>query len=192
MRTPLVLAALTLLACSEESSTTPAPTPASTGDTSKAAVEPPGCERSTALEPDLAFTDWVGPAVDPKTGKLALPEGSGYLVATTRLNLRKDGQELFGKHIGAIFTTIEQQPGFLAFQTGISDRCGVARTLSVWKDEESLYGFVTSGAHKAAIDDTPKMSRGLSNTTHFPATSAAEVSWTRAAQAIGEDDGPFY
>lgn len=188
----LLIACLLLAACSsDEGSSTPTPDP----------VEPPGCERTDALEADFATGTaagptplgfWMGPGADPATGALAEPDAAGYVVATTRLNLRAGSDELFGQHIGAISAQLAQQPGFVALQVGSSPRCGVARTLSVWRDEESLYGFVASGAHKAAIDDTARLSRGLSNTTHFAAARAAEASWSSAARAIARDDGPFY
>jgi hypothetical protein len=188
-------AALLLLACSDDSKgVTPASAPA--GTTTSASAEPPGCERSAELEDDFAtggdLNAWEGPGVDPKTKALPEPEAGGYVVATTRLNLLPEGQKLFSKHVGAILGELQKQPGFVAYQTGFSEKCGVARTLTVWKDEESLYAFVTGPAHKAAIDDTSKMSRGLSNTTHFAATRAADATWTAAAQAIAADDGPFY
>jgi heme-degrading monooxygenase HmoA len=130
--------------------------------------------------------------VDPTTKKLPEPGAGGYVVATTRLNMLPEGQKLFSKHVGAILGAFEQQPGLVGYQVGFSEKCGVARTLSVWKDEESLYAFVTGGAHKAAMDDTSKMSRGLSNTTHFPVSTTADITWNAAARAIAEDDGPFY
>ena len=192
-RIALLASACLLLACSEDSTAAPAAAPA--GTSTAASAEPPGCERSGELEADFSagadLTTWSGPGVDPKTGALLPPEGGTYVVATTRLNLRADGAELFSKHVGAIFGELSSQPGFVASQTGFSEKCGVARTLSVWKDEESLYAFVTGKAHQAAINDTAKMSRGLSNTTHFDAR-VEDISWQAAARAIGEDDGPFY
>lgn len=193
-RTTLLPALCLLLACSEDTSS-PSPSGAST-TSANASIEPPGCERSTALEADFStgagLDEWQGPGADPVTKKLLEPDADGYVVATTRLNMRPEGSQLFSKHVGAIFGEIQKQPGFVAFQTGFSDKCGIARTLSVWKDEESLYTFVASGAHKAAMNETSKMSRGLSNTTHFKVSKAADASWSAAARAIGEDDGPFY
>lgn len=191
---PSLLISLLVAACGDDAGSQPASAaPASTQ--APASVEPPGCERSEALEADFSGKDpgdWAGPGVDPATGAPRDPGEGGYVVATTRLNLSTDGAELFSKHVGAILGEIQKQPGFVAYQVGLSSKCNVARTLSVWKDEESLYAFVTGPAHKAAMNDTSKMSRGYSNTTHFKVSQASEISWSAAARAIAGDDGPFY
>ena len=146
-----------------------------------------GCERGT-LEDDFGAQPLMGPGV--VNGAL---EPGSYLFSTTYLRLRREpaAQMRFGQLMEPILADLMSRDGLVAFSLGGSDACGVARTLTVWRDDSAMLGFVTSAAHGAAVRSVSEVSRGGSLVTHW-AGSEGEGSWQRAANKAGLDDGPFY
>ncbi len=129
------------------------------------------CVRSYT-EPDLRVAGALtGPGVDAATGKLA---AGTYLFSSTYLRLSTDaaGQQTFQSAFKAISDSLATTPGLVAFQFATSDECLTARTLSVWKDDASMYGFVGGAAHSSAISEMSKLSRGGGVVTHWSGTEA--------------------
>lgn len=148
------------------------------------------CVRST-LESDLQRIGALsGPDVDPTTGKL---EPGSYLVSTTYLKLTTDakGQKAFQDSMKGINAAIADAQGLSAYQLATSDSCVTARTLSVWKDEASMYRFVGVEAHANAIAEIELISRGGSVVTHWPDTEAG-ATFEKAAQQLAVEVGPFF
>ncbi|HTU61120.1 MAG TPA: hypothetical protein VMF89_21850, partial [Polyangiales bacterium] len=116
-----------------------------------------------------------------------------YLVSTTYLALQQapEAQQRFNALMGPIMKELAQRDGLLALSTGASIECGSVRTLSVWRDEVAMFGFVTSAAHAAAIAAIGEVSRGGSIVTHWQGDDST-VSWAAAAEHAGVDDGPLY
>ncbi len=173
------LALLVLPACGDEE---PAPTPV---------VEDPlaDCTRD-AIEADLrSFSPLSGPGVRAD-GTLAPGQ---YVVSSTYLKMRPEpaAQARFQELMGPISQSLQAQEGLVAIQLAASERCGTARTLTVWRDEAAMYTFVTGEAHMTAVRAVGEVSRGGSIVTHW-SDSEQGVSWTKAAQQLGADTGPFY
>jgi hypothetical protein len=148
------------------------------------------CVRST-LEGDLKLIGALsGPDVDPATG--ALKPGS-YLVSSTYLKLATDakGQKAFQDSMKGINAAIPNYPGLSAYQLATSDSCVTARTLSVWKDEASMYRFVGVEAHANAIALIELISRGGSVVTHWADTEAG-ATFEKAVQQLAVEVGPFF
>lgn len=116
-----------------------------------------------------------------------------YVFSTTYLALRVDasGQQRFNEVSGPIQRRLDTQPGLLAYTALVADSCAVARTFSVWADEASMYSFVGSEAHAAAVRDVALISRGGSVATHWRGTEA-DATWERAAEINAADPGPEY
>jgi heme-degrading monooxygenase HmoA len=162
----------------------------------------PAVCRPTAVQPDflsqgpsgevIEGTIWAGPAVDPATGRPSIPAGS--IVAATYLQLRTDdaSQAVFSQVSGRVAQTLFMSPGLLAVAVVTSNQCAVARTLTVWENEEAMMGFVTSAAHSEAIARVGEMSRGGSVTTTFSAGASADVSWAEIARRFEGHTGPVY
>jgi heme-degrading monooxygenase HmoA len=175
---PLSLAGLALAACGGD------------GD----ATEKPGCERGL-LEADIEFAGpMAGPAVDPGTGELAAPPAAGYHVSTTYLRLRPDdaAQQRFNELVGPVTEQLATQAGLLGVQVSNADACGTARTMTLWQDEEAMFGFVFSDAHDAAVGGIDEISRGGSAFASWTATTLDDTTWDAAAAHLAEVDGPFY
>lgn len=172
MKTIPLLALLTLVACD-------APGP-----------DEKACVRST-LESDLKrYGPLAGPGVDPATGQL---EAGSYLVSSTYLKLTTDpkGQRVFQDSMKGLNAVIPSYPGLAAYLFATSDSCVTARTLSVWKDEVSMYRFVGADAHTSAIARIELISRGGSVVTHWADTEAG-ANFEKAAQQLGAEVGPFF
>ncbi len=144
----------------------------------------------TLLEPDFApDSDLAGPGLDAD-GKL--PKGR-YVFSSTYLaiQLKTEAFEKFSEVNGPIGDALESQPGLVAYQTGLSLDCYAARTLAVWKDEESMVKFVAGPAHGDAVRAIDEISRGKSIVTHWEDDENG-ATWERAVEKITVDEGPFY
>lgn len=145
------------------------------------------CTRDS-MEADLQASPLAGSAVRADG---TLTPGQ-YIVSSTYLRLRPgEGQARFGQLMGPILESLQAQEGLVALQLGTSERCGTARTLSVWKDEAAMYVFVAGSAHQAAVNAVEAVSRGGSIVTHW-ADDERGVSWEKAARQLAADPGPFY
>ncbi len=146
-----------------------------------------GCERGT-LEADFTASPLMGPGVTD--GAVAAGD---YVLSTTYLQLAPDAesQRLFQQLVEPITEDLQTRAGLVAVSLGLSEACGVARTLAVWEDDAAMIAFVTSAAHAAAMVRVTDISRGGSVVTHWTGDAAA-ASWATAVERIGADDGPQY
>ena len=167
-------------------SPTTATSPAATSPASPVATggEYPDC-RAAAIEPDLKRTPTqVADAASPPTGDV--------WISTTYLALTPDpkGQAIFRSLMTDMIRVLPSTPGLVSFRFATSEACLSARTLAVWRDEESLEAFVRSQEHHAAMRQTNTLSRGSSTFTRWlgPIQSAE---WARAAQELATQDGPY-
>ncbi|MGK3992491.1 antibiotic biosynthesis monooxygenase [Sorangium sp. So ce1024] len=83
-----------------------------------------------------------------------------YLAASTLLWIKADeaSQRRFGELATAIVSQLPQQEGIIGFTLGMSEKCGYARTITVWKDEEAMGKFVMSDAHLTAMSEAGEIS----------------------------------
>lgn len=150
---------------------------------------------ATDLEADLGASPLAGVIVNPETGEVTMPEdGSEVLVAMTYLRLQgtEASSARFDEVMGGILGSLGQSEGLLASSLAVSDRCGTARTMTVWKDQASMMAFVISDAHSAAMSAVSEISRGGSITQHFQTSSAADIDWAAAAAKFVDHNGPQY
>jgi hypothetical protein len=169
---------------------------ASTGTGTAIGRDPPGIPGCTGavLEDDIKDVSTIhGPGVDPNTHEV-LPLPSTAVMSTTYLALRTDmaTQNKFGAVLGPILPTLANQPGLLAVVFAKSAHCSTERTLSVWKDEMSMFAFVGTKEHTNAIDNVGVISRGGSAVTSWATTNPADATWAAAVPHLADGDGPFY
>lgn len=191
------------LGCSSSSSTpeSDAGTGGGAGNASAGGFDPVEC-RAVAVQSDLLSQSpegpekppvkpyWFGPGVDKTTGKPIVPAGA--IVTTTYLQLRTEpaSQKRFGELSGPIVGTLMASPGLVGASIVLGQKCQVARTLVVWKDEASMLAFVSSKAHSDAIGAVGEVSRGGSITTNWVAEG--EPSFEVAAKKLEGHKGPVY
>ncbi|WP_437730402.1 antibiotic biosynthesis monooxygenase [Sorangium sp. So ce1335] len=109
-----------------------------------------------------------------------------YVASSTLLWVKADeaSQRRFIELATAIVAQLPAQEGLIGFVLGTSAKCGYARTITVWKDEEAMGKFVMSDAHLAAMAATSEISvQGA--VTHW-AVGAGDVppSWDAAREKI--------
>jgi len=161
----------------------------STGGT----TDPAACSRGTIEADFTTFDKLAGPGVDAATGELS-PFPSTAVVSSTYLALKGDpaAQKRFGELMGPLSKALQGQAGLLAVQLARSKSCDTARTLAVWKDEESPLGFVMSAPHAAAMASVGDVSRGESVVTSWETSDVEEATWASAAKRLSAQDGPYY
>ena len=150
---------------------------------------PPESECNRGLkESDLVAGGWQGPGVQADGG---LP-ATDAVVSTTFLALEPDAttQALFRSLFAPIGTDLTTRDGLVAYQVFTSGRCMTARTISVWKDQASMYTFVGGTAHAAAVAKIGTLSRGGTAVTHWSAR-ASDVTLDDSINRIGAVDAPF-
>lgn len=136
-----------------------------------------------ALEPDFKAAPFGGPGLVDG----ALQAGT-YVVAATYLRLKPSSpaMQLFSSLLPGIEKQIPEAEGLVAWSTGGSNNCLTGRTLTIWRDEQSLRKFVSSGAHVSAMGKTSELSRPGSATTHWTGdetTASFEHAATRLSTA---------
>jgi quinol monooxygenase YgiN len=139
------------------------------------------CEDPELME----FQPLAGPGWDPENG-LADPEHPSYVASSTMIMVKPDQMGLFLELAGAVSEQTMAQEGFVAMSLASDPTCGWLRTLSVWRDEASMYTFVATGAHAEAMSRTWEVAI-TGKVTSWPIT-AAEMppSWDMAKAKLAE------
>lgn len=143
----------------------PAPQP----DAEPEAPNPVDC-----VEDDFGSSGWLGPAsVD---GALSIEADGTYQVSTTVLYLKPTEEAFvgFNQKLGPILGDLDGTEGLLAYHFGGSPTCGSQRTISVWRDAESMYRFVGTPAHVDAMLNADAFSAAF--ITDAWAASGADIS----------------
>lgn len=137
-------------------------------------------------EADFGFAPYQGSHFD-EAGALVMDLPDSYVVATTAgwPIPEEEHTAQFDMHMGPILAELPTHEGLLGVTMGNSEACGSARTLSLWRDEEALMGFVFGEAHGAAMGITYSSMRGW-ETTHWNASSAAAPTWEDARAKLDE------
>lgn len=147
----------------------------------------PGCSRGT-MEDDFQAAPLMGPGVQNGV----LPKGE-YLISTTYLQLRQDAtaQSKFNDLMQPLVADLMTRSDLVAVSLGTSASCGTARTLSVWRDDAAMMGFVAGPAHRAAMSSVREISRGGSMVTSWLGNEG-DATWKVSAEHAGQDDGPQF
>jgi hypothetical protein len=93
----------------------------------------------------------VGPGYDAEMGGLLEPLQDTYVVATTKVFVPPQKQEDFLGLADTVTLELDATPGMVAYGLSFESTCGFFRTLSVYRSEEEMYGFVLSDPHAVAM-----------------------------------------
>ncbi|EDM73951.1 hypothetical protein PPSIR1_13675 [Plesiocystis pacifica SIR-1] len=205
-RSPSILAclALTHLAC-----TAPEDAPAdsrSETDTSTDADEDSDDDSETGEADLFACEDpeftvlrpLVGPGYNPEQGFTG-EALDGYVVHSTQILVPPDRLEAFGAVAASVTETLDgydASSGLIAYAIATEPNCGFQRTLGIWASTESMYAFVMSEAHVAAMSMTKELSV-TGKVTHWEASAEAlsgaePVSWAEAMAKLDAVDPSAY
>lgn len=108
----------------------------------------------TCDESDLGETGWTGPGVNGD-GELAMASGT-YVVSMTAAipyDTRAD-RRAFRRLVRDVVDDMERRDGYIAGNLGGSRWCRSNRTMTVWRDHESMMKFVLGDAHLEAMGQT--------------------------------------
>ena len=181
----LLLLACTLLGCSsapaEPGTTGDDPTgDATTGAVTTGDAPPTVAELASCDEVDLEPVFFMGPAFDPETGALLEPLPLPHIVATTAGWHTPEQLEPLSAKTEPVIMDVFAHEGLLGASFGLSDACGSARTLSLWRDEASLMLFVFGKVHGDAISTGLQYTTGW-ETTHWTETTRDQPpTWEQA------------
>lgn len=136
-----------------------------------------------------------GPNFDASQGGFLMePSQSTFVVHTTQIYTKPDGEQDFLMLSGAIIATLADTPGLVAWTVGNDEGCGVSRTMGIWESDEALYTFVASEAHAAAMAQTTALSF-TGRTMHFEVTKeeAEALTWDVVRERLEEvEPSPIY
>ena len=135
-----------------------------------------GADVFTCVDDDLsAGQPFSGPGYKPSEGGLQAPLQEAYLASTTAIAIKPDeasGKRFFELTV-PIIGQLTQMEGVVGWEVALSDKCGYGRTITVWRNEEAMMGFVMSDAHVAAMSESASVS-----------TAAVVTSWEIPAAEI--------
>lgn len=153
----------------------------STGDPAPTIAELAGCD-----EHDLSPIFFMGPAFDPETGALLEPLPRPYIVATTAGWATPEQLGPLQEHTMPVIMDVFGHEGLLGASFALSDACGSARTLTLWRDEAARMKFVIGTVHSAAIMNGLQHTSGW-ETTHWTETvSDQPPTWEQAKQRLAQ------
>ncbi|WP_428265523.1 hypothetical protein [Haliangium sp.] len=144
----------------------------------------------TCDEVDFMAAPLSGAGYDPEQGFVGETQES-YIAHTTFLVLDPDGSQRFDELVGPIFADLATREGLVAYTVGMSQQCGIARTMGLWTSEQAMYDFVLDTAHAAAMAEVDAVSLNGA-TTHWTVRPAdVPMSWETARAKIAEVE-PLY
>jgi heme-degrading monooxygenase HmoA len=76
------------------------------------------------------------------------------VASTTQILVKPEQFGYFLELAGAVQEQLASTDGFVALSLATEPNCGFARTLTIWRDEASMYTFVATGAHAEAMSHT--------------------------------------
>lgn len=132
----------------------------------------------------------AGPGYDAEMGGLVEPLEDEYIVATTKIIVHEEKQAEFLEVSGTVAEQLEATRGMVAYGLAFEPTCTFFRTLSVYRTQEDMMGFVYSDAHVEAIGRygefavTAKTTAWVLPAEEFPPT------WAMADEHLAEIE-PF-
>jgi heme-degrading monooxygenase HmoA len=148
----------------------------------------------TACDDDDIKDDFTGPGYDAQKGGLQPPLQASYVAATTVLLMSSDPakQMLFTQLAGPVIGQVATQPGLVGYQIAISAKCHYARTLTVWKDMDSMMEFVASPNHAKAMENGSQVASAAAVTEWTIQASDMPPTWALARTQIAGMGQPAY
>ena len=162
--------------------------PACTSEDSGEGTVPPtnevtGADVFTCVDDDLSSVQpFGGLGYKPSEGGLQAPLQETYLASTTVIAIKPD--EASGKRFfelsGPVIGQLPQMEGVIGWEVALSDKCGYGRTITVWRNEEAMMGFVMSDAHVAAMSESTSVSTAAVVTSWEIPAAEIPLSWDAA------------
>ncbi|WP_437323148.1 hypothetical protein [Sorangium sp. So ce381] len=155
-----------------------------TGNTGGGSGTQTAASEFTCTDDDLQSAPFGGPGF--ADGALTGAAQDSYVVSSTLLWMKPDeaAQRRFGELMGPILAQLPAQEGLIGFTLGTSAKCGYARTITVWKDEEAMGKFVMSDAHLSAMSAASAVSVHGVVTQWTVGAGDLPLSWEAAREKV--------
>jgi hypothetical protein len=149
-----------------------------------------GNNLQTCVEDDFMSQPLAGSGYNPEQGLLE-PRQETYVASTTFLILNPEQGQRFQELVGAIMADLQTREGLVAMSLGSSQKCGTARTMTLWKSQEAMMDFVFSPAHTDAMAEANVVGLNGATTSWEVAADEVPMSWELARTKIAEVDALY-
>ncbi len=162
-------------------------------------VEEPEVGEPEGAEPEMMSDEYPGDCDEADFFPLPLrgpgfndegdwiePPDVSYVVSTTWIKPKSGSEARFGELVGSVVAELQRSEGFLGYSLGNSVSCGSARTLTLWRSEEAMMGFVLSDAHLQAIQSTSEVGDRAATFAWSVPGEEMPMDWERAKEAISQ------
>jgi hypothetical protein len=126
----------------------------------------------------------VGPGYDAAMGGLLEPLQGTYTVSTTKAWVTMEQQAAFLEMSDLVTAELEATPGMVAYGLGIEPSCGFFRTLSIYRSQEDMFGFVFSDAHSEAISRAGELTTTGKTTSWELSADEFPPTWAMADEKL--------
>lgn len=116
-----------------------------------------------------------------------------YVVHDSMLYWKLDKTEELYDMAAEVIGQLNETEGLLAYAIGTDEVCGAARSFGIWRSEEDMYAFVTSGAHAKAMGLTNDLTWS-GKVTHYNVAAADldKLDWETHRAALEEVEPSEY
>ncbi|WAS99333.1 hypothetical protein [Nannocystis punicea] len=147
--------------------------------------EPTIAELAACDESDLDPTPFMGPAFDD-SGDLIAPLPQPHVVATTVGWHTPENTDALSAETQPPMMDLFTHDGFLGARFATSERCGSARTISLWRDDAARMKFVFGTVHSKAIKNGLKFTQGWETTNWSETASDQPPTWDDVRRRLNE------
>lgn len=128
---------------------------------------------------DQATLPWQGPAFDPETGALLEPLPAGHVeaVVTGWRIYEPEAAALRTEHATHVAADVFTRDGLLGFEALESTQCDISMSHTLWRDEASLFAFVTATPHTTAMTSGSRMHHAFAGAHWTGEARATAPTW---------------
>ncbi len=125
-----------------------------------------------------------GPGFDSEKGSLITDKKTQVLVAITHGVVQSDGKKAFSNNLHTVRESLAQSPGLIGYSVR-KQVCGNrVWTMSAWTTEEALKSFISSSAHRAAVENGGIPPAAVRSAYFWTSSERLPISWEEAQQYL--------
>lgn len=127
------------------------------------------------------------PFSGPGAESLGLGAEDSVLVVVTHAGLHRSRRRSFDRHTRRIMRTMEGYDGFVGYSVRKEILGDEVWTLTVWRDEAALGGFMAREPHRRAMRESSHAIRWLRSTRFHIPSGELPLTWDRALARLERD-----
>jgi hypothetical protein len=139
----------------------------------------------------VVLLPWTGPAFDPASGALLAPLPAGHLEAVAQgwRNYGKAATELRHQEGARVAQDVFTHPGLLGFQSVESQECDISISHTLWRDEASMWAFVTGPSHVSAMTRAHEMHHAVAGAHWSGDRRTTPPTWKEGLSRMVKEEG---